>query len=226
MAKVTKKNTLGAIFYPTEDINGKTIPFDTLYLPYIWREIYFEGLYVDIVNQRKDMVILDVGSQIGLTVKYFREHATRVVAVEPSGENFKALKANKDHNKWDNVDLFNVALADKDGDMMLNTLEQNRTCHSLINDYHQGGEKVKTWTFETLFKKAKLKHVDFMKADVEGAEDMIFRSEAFKKVMPMIDAMELEFHYPTWPKLVEYICSLGYKARRYESSAVVVLFHK
>lgn len=220
------KNNLGAIFYPTEDINGKAIPFDNLYLPYIWREIYFEGLYVDIVNQRTDMVILDIGAQIGLTVKYFREHAKRVVAVEPSGENFKALTANKEHNKWDNVELVQAAIADKDGEMMLNTLEQNRTCHSLINDYHQGGEKVKTLAFDTLFEKYNIDNVDFCKFDVEGAEDMILRSEGFKKVAPKIQSIEVEFHYPTWPQLVEYMETLGYKARRYQSSAIVVLFYR
>lgn len=217
---------LGAIFYPTEDINGKPIPFDSLYLPYIWREIYFEGLYHDITNNRKDMVILDVGAQVGLTVKYLREHAKRVIAVEPSGENFRALKANKDYNKWQNVDLFNVALADKDGEMMLNTLDANRTCHSLINDYHQGGEKVKTMAFDTLFKEADIDTVDFCKFDCEGAEDMILRSEGFKKVADKIQAIEVEFHYPTWTSLVEYMIGLGYKAKRYDSSAIVVLFHR
>jgi len=224
--KNNMKNNLGAIFYPIEDINGKAIPFDSLYLPYIWREIYFEGLYKDIVNQRTDMVILDIGAQVGLTVKYFREHAKRVVAVEPSSENFKALKANKDHNKWDNVELVNVALADKDGEMMLNTLDQNRTCHSVIRQYGQGGEMVKTMAFDTLFKKYKIDKVDFCKFDVEGAEDMILRSEGFKKVAPKINSIEVEFHFDTWTLLVEYMGTLGYKARRYPSSAIVVLFYR
>ena len=214
---------LGAIFYPTET-DGKIIPFDTLFLPYIWKEIYFDSLYVDIVNGKKDMVIIDVGSQIGLTVQYFRDYAKKVYAVEPSSESFEALAKNKEFNHWDNVEIFKYAIADKNGEMILNTLTSNRTCHSLINDYKQGGEKVKTIKMDTFFEENKIEKCDFMKFDVEGAEDMILRSEGFRKVKDKIDAIEVEFHYPTWPDLVKYMIGLGYTARRYDSSAIVILF--
>ena len=58
----------------------------------------------------------------------------------------------------------------------------------------------------------------------EGAEDLILRSEGFKKVAEKIKAIEVEFHYPTWAQLVQYMTELGYQARRYESSAIIVLF--
>ena len=222
--KTKSKVELGSIFYPTKDIDGNDIKFDTLYLPYIWREIYLEGIYSDICNTRQDMIILDIGSQIGLTVQYFRQFCKRVVAVEPSTESFTALKKNKEYNNWDNVDIIKAALADKDGEMFLNTFDANRTCHSLINEYGGKGEKVKTIAFDTLFKEHKIDEVNFVKFDVEGAEDLILRSEAFKKVAPKIKAIEVEFHYPTWKQLVEYMIGLGYKARRYDSSAIVVLF--
>lgn len=226
MKNIKNKVELGGIFYPKTDINGKDIPFDSLFLPYIWREIYFEGLYVDSFNQREDMVVLDVGSQIGLTVKHFQPHCKRLIAIEPSSENIEALKKNKEHNGWDNVEIHQCALADKDGELMLNSLESNRTCHSLINNYGQGGEMVKTMAFDTFFEENKIDNVDFCKFDVEGAEDMILRSEGFKKVAPKIQQIMIEFHYPTWPQLVEYMMSLGYKAKRYDSSAIVVLFYR
>jgi FkbM family methyltransferase len=216
---------LGGIFYPTEH-DGKVIPFDSLFLPYIWKEIYFDGVYIDILNGRKDMVIVDVGSQIGLTVKHFQPYSKKVYAIEPSPESFFALQKNKEFNHWDNVELFNYALSDKDGKAMLNFLPTNRTCNSITNDYKQGGSEVITKSFDTFFKDNKIKHVDFMKFDVEGAEDMILRSEGFKKVVSKIDAIEIEFHYPTWPQLADYLISLGYKARRYPCSAIVILFSK
>jgi len=227
MSNIKKdKVELGAIYYPSADIDGKAIPFDTLYLPYIWREIYFEGIYTDIVAGRKDMVILDVGSQIGLTVKFFREYSKRVIAVEPSTESFTALKKNIEFNKWDNVTPVNAALADKDGQMFLNMWDQNRTCHSLTNNYGGRGEMVKTMAFDTLFEKYEIGDVDFCKFDVENAEDMILRSEGFKKVAPKIKAIEVEFHNDGWKQLVEYMIGLGYKARRYDSSAIICLFTK
>ena len=214
---------LGAIFYPTET-DGKIIPFDTLFLPYIWKEIYFDSLYVDIVNGKKDMTIIDVGANIGLVTMYLKDYAKRLFAIEPSSEHFKCLERNIIDNGWSNCSAHNIAIADKNGEMILNTLTSNRTCHSLINDYKQGGEKVKTVTMNTFFEENKITKCDFMKFDVEGAEDMILRSEGFRKVKDKIDAIEVEFHYPTWPDLVKYMIGLGYTARRYNSSAIVILF--
>ena len=214
---------LKALFYPagTEE---KPISFESLYIPYIYREIYFEGIYLDIFNQRKDMVVLDVGANIGVVTQYMRDFSKKVYAIEPSSEHYEALVKNVEFNKWDNVETFNMAIADRDGEMTLNKLDANRTCHSLVLGYTDGSETVKTMAFDTFFKENKIEQVDFCKFDVEGAEDMILRSDGFKAVCEKIKAIEVEFHFPTWPQLVEYMISLGYKARRYDSSAIVILF--
>ena len=215
---------LGALYYPTEDNAGNKVPFDSLFIPYIYKEIYFDGVYIDILNGRKDMTILDVGANIGVTVQHFQPYAKRLLAIEPSPENFAALKKNKEFNKWDNVEVFNMALADQDGEMQLNTLSSNRTCHSLVNDYQQGGSAVKTMRFDTFMEENKIDKVDFVKFDVEGAEDMILRSSGFNNVYDRISAIEVEFHYPTWNLLVEHMIKLGFTARRYDCDAIVVLF--
>lgn len=218
-----QSNSLGALFYPKK-IGNKPVPFESLYIPHIYKEIYFEGLYQDVTNQQEGMVIMDVGANLGIVTQYLRDHAKIVYAIEPSPEHFQALNANKTFNKWDNVEIFNMALADKDGEMTLSTLDSNRTCNSLVNDYGQGGHKVKTMAFDTFMEKNKIDGVDFVKFDVEGAEDLILRSEGFQKVAKRIKAIEVEMHYPSWPNLVEYMGSLGFKARRYDSSAIVILF--
>lgn len=217
------KTDLGAIFYPAKS-GGKDIPFDSLYLPWIWKEIYFDGIYTDIFNQKKDMVVIDVGANVGLVTKYMREFSKKVYAIEPSPEHFEALKKNKEFNGWDNVEVFNAALADKDGEMVIHSLESNRTCNSIVNDYGQGGTPVKTYRFDTFMKENNIEKVDFVKFDVEGAEDLILRSEGFRAVFDKISAIEVEFHENTWPKLVEYMIGLGFQARRYDCAAVVVLF--
>ena len=214
---------LNALFYPA-GTKEKPIKFDSLFIPYIYKEIYFDSLYVDIVNGKKDMTIIDVGANIGLVTMYLKDYAKRLFAIEPSSEHFKCLERNIIDNGWSNCSAHNIAIADKNGEMTLNTLSSNRTCHSLINDYKQGGEKVKTVTMDTFFEENKIEKCDFMKADVEGAEDMILRSEGFRKVKDKIDAIEVEFHYPTFPDLVKYMIELGYTARRYDSSAIVILF--
>jgi FkbM family methyltransferase len=235
---------LGALFYPTEDQAGNKIEFDTLYIPYIYREIYFEGIYIDVLNMRKDMVIVDVGANIGITVQHFQPYAKKLYAIEPSPEHFEALKKNKEFNGWDNVELFNIALADRDGVMQFTQNTHNRTMNTLIvgkktgeDTYevkgpealiHAKGYKGKIDVFaqsmDHFFETNKIEKVDFMKFDAEGAEDMILRSEGFKKVVGKIKAIMVEFHFPNWMDLVQYMSEFGFKARQYESSAKVVLF--
>lgn len=214
---------LNALFYPA-GTKEKPIPFDSLYIPWIYKEIYFDGIYTDILNQKKDLVIMDVGANIGVVTQHMRNYAKKVYSIEPSPEHFEALKRNKEFNKWNNVEIFNAALADKDGEMTIHTLSSNRTCNSLINDYGQEGFPVKTFRFDTFMKENNIDSVDFVKFDVEGAEDMILRSEGFRNVADKVKAIEVEFHYPTWQELVKYMIGLGYQARRYECAAIVVLF--
>lgn len=212
-----KKQNLKAMFYPDVD-------FESLYIPYIYKEIYLDGLYIDIFNQRKDMVVLDVGANVGIVTQYMRPHAKVIHAIEPSTMHFAALKKNKEFNGWDNVVVHNMAIADRDGEMQLNLNDANKTCHSLTLDYGQGGETVKTMRFDTFLKENKIDQVDFCKFDVEGAEDMILRSEGFVSVADKFKAIEVEFHFATWPELVKHMAQLGFTARKYDSSAIVVLF--
>jgi FkbM family methyltransferase len=213
---------LNALFYP--EIPEEQGGFDSLYIPYIYKEIYLEGIYVDIFNTQKDLTIIDVGANIGIVTQYMRKFAKQIYCMEPSKEHYEALSKNIEFNKWDNVKAFNVALADKDGEMTLNNNTANRTCHSLTLDYGKGSEQVKTVRFDTFLKENNIEKVDFCKFDVEGAEDMILYHESFISVAPKIKSIMVEFHHPTWQKLVEHLLRLGYEARRYNSSAIVVLF--
>jgi FkbM family methyltransferase len=216
---------LGALFYP-KGTQEESVKFDELFIPYIYKEIYLEGVYVDMFNVMDGWTVMDVGANIGITAQYFRDKAKIVYALEPSTEHFEALSKNIEFNNWTNVKAFNVALADKNGEMTLNSNKGNRTCHSLTLDFRQGGEKVKTVAFDTFMEENKIDQIDFCKFDTEGAEDLILRSESFKKVAPKIKHIMVEMHHSTYPELVKYMMELGYEARRYVSSAVVVLFVK
>lgn len=218
--------SLKALFYPGDQ------PFDSLFIPAIYHEIYYDGVYMDIMNvldkTKKDPVILDVGANIGVTVQHFREHAAKVYAIEPGTANFEALKKNKEYNKWDNVEIFKCAISDKDGEADLRIFEPNTTSNSIVFKPQPGekSEKVPTKTFTTFFKENNITHVDFCKFDVEGAENLIIPSDDFAEASKIIDDIEIEFHFEDYPKLVERMIKLGYTARRYDCSAIVVNFNK
>lgn len=216
-----KKKTeipMGALFYPMNNT------FDNLFIPYIYKEIYFDGVYTDILNAQKDMVIVDVGANVGIVTDFMRKCAKKIYSIEPATANYEALVKNKEFNKWDNVETFKLAIADKDDEMVLYHNNHNSTSHSLTIDFQQGGEVVKTMRMDTFFKENKIDQVDFMKFDVEGAEDIILRSDGFKAVAGKIKSIMIEFHHANWQELVEHMIGMGYQARRYESSAIIVLF--
>lgn len=222
---------LKALFYPSADRNGREIPFDSLFIPYIYNEIYFDGVYLDVVNSLqhtvKDPVIVDVGANIGVVTQYLRQFG-KVYSVEPSVEHFEALKKNKEFNNWDNVELFNYAIADKDGEMDFHHNEDNLTCNSLVMGFrNEHADKVKTRGMMDFFKEADIKHVDFMKFDVEGAEEIIIPSEQFAEAMQLTDAIEIAFHLPDFTKHLDIMRKIGFKsARRYQCSEILFLFTK
>jgi len=210
---------LKALFYPD-------VSFNSLYIPYIYKEIYFENVYADIFNQNHNMVIIDVGANIGIVTQYMRDYAKKVYAIEPASKHFKALKKNKKYNKWDNVEIFKMAIADRNGRMRLNNYNDNLTMYSITTNYHQGWELVDTMAIDTFFKKNDIDNVDFMKLDVEGAEDLILRSKGFRKVVSKIKAIEIEFHLPFGEELIKYMVGFGYKAKKIPADANIVLFRR
>lgn len=214
-----KKPKFKALFMPDVD-------FNTLFIPYIYNEIYFEGIYLDVLTDQKDMVIVDVGANIGIVTDHMRPHAKKIYSIEPSSEHFAALEQNKKYNNWDNVEVFNMAIAGEDGEVTMHKNDANRTCNSYVLEYKGEQQKVKAQAMDTFFKENNIENVDFMKFDVEGAEDDILRSEGFKNVADKIQRIEVEFHFPSWPNLVKHMESLGYKARRYEASGIIVLFFR
>lgn len=228
---------LKALFYP--DVN-----FETLYIPHIYKEIYFDKIYADVFKnrQQKSMTIIDVGANIGIVTQYMLPFAKKLYAIEPSSEHFEALAKNKEFNNWDNVEIFKLALADKDGETTLMKKPDNRTMNSIVlgkrkpdgslvfpsrtRHPYAEPEIVKTMAMDTFFTENGIAEVDFVKFDVEGAEDLILKSDGFKKVASRIKNIEIEFHFPDWPNLASLLIGLGFTAKQYKSSAIVLLFSR
>lgn len=217
---------LNALFYPGN------VPFDKLFIPAIYHEIYYDSVYLDVINvldkEKKDPIIVDLGANIGITVQYFRDHAKKVYAVEPTTENYEALKQNKKFNHWDNVELFKLAISSQDGEGEMRIYSKNHTSNSLVfrDPIDREFETVKTQKLMTFLNENKIKHVDFMKMDIEGSERALLMSPDFEEASKIIDNVFVEFHDSSFPIQVNHMIDLGYKARRYPCGAVVVDFAK
>lgn len=206
------------------------------YIQLILQEIYGKGykekgIYDDLLKDRNDLTIIDVGGNIGLTSYYFSKFAKQVYTLEPSKEHFECLLKMLDFNQIKNVKPLNVALYMKDGEFELGH-NDNRTTFSLHLATKQESlpsEIVPAITLTTLFKNEKIEHVDFMKLDVEGSEYEILGHSSFAEVAPKIDALLIEAH--SWAgrhpnQLRESLKNRGFIVEQVPNDASLFYAHK
>jgi len=201
-------------------------PFDTLFIPHILKEIYFDDIYRPALNKKgKDLVAIDAGANIGLVTQFLRPFARKIYAIEPSPEHYQCLLANKAFNQWDNVECFDLALSDLNGWTGLNRFNVNRTCNSTVfNRDTSDTVTVKTIRLDTFLEDNKIEHVDLLKLDIEGAEELVLRD--FASVAPKIDMIHVEFHTRNPTDMAEYLRTLGYECARINTRVVAYLFWK
>jgi FkbM family methyltransferase len=154
-------------------------------------EIFKEKHYGNGLKRGKDLVIVDIGSNIGLSVMFFKDIAKKIYALEPNNVYYKALLKNTKGLK--NVETFNFGIAPRNGKFMMRN-EGAGEAETLFGS----GEKTQEANFMTLknfLDLYKIDHVDILKIDCEGAEYAIFMSEDFEKVASRIDYIIGESHF-------------------------------
>jgi len=143
--------------------------------------------------------IIDCGSHIGMSILYFKKlyPKAQIIGFEPNPDNFKILQKNIAENNITNVQLINAALSSRKGTAELKTSKDKDepwTWGDTIIDNLRGDDSIhRKVTVPTV----KLSEyitgpVDFMKIDVEGAEQIILNE--IKDRMQLIAKLDLEFH--------------------------------
>ena len=130
---------------------------------------------------------VDVGSNVGgyaLFVAGLAGPTGRVLAVEPQPNVFERLVYNIRQNPFGTVKAVDCAVADKAGEVTLFVDPNNHGESSVkIVGFGEGNAiKVPAVTLQQLLGDQRLDHVDAIKLDVEGAEDLIL--EPFLRTAP------------------------------------------
>jgi FkbM family methyltransferase len=201
--------------------------WDNDYVGNILKEIFWEKLYAPMVEGKKDQVIVDIGSNIGLFTLWMYPYAKKIYAVEPSMVHLETLKTMISYNHLDDkVEILPFALSNKDGtaDFYHN---QNTTMFSLTATGGAEKETVVTATFGTMLKN--INHIDLLKVDVEGAEGTAFSHPSFDEVALKTDNIVVEYH--SWcgiaaALLINTIRDRGYKVKSLPTDATVLWFYK
>lgn len=127
---------------------------------------------------KPNMVVADIGANIGMTAVLFSELAKSVYAFEPAPSTFGFLKANIESSGCKNVQAVNIGLGDAPEDSRLTFAATNRSGGfvsaglELTNGYVT--EDIRIETIDSFFT-GNIPRPDFIKIDVEGFEPRVIR---------------------------------------------------
>lgn len=197
-------------------------------------EVYKDKVYAPFFDGKKDLTVVDIGGNIGITSYYFSQFSKKVYCLEPSKQHFDCIKQMVEFNKLgDVIQPINKAVYTKVGKLPFGGPKTNQTMRSLHMatwDNGQPDEEVEATTLEELVKEYGIKHIDFLKLDVEGSEQEIIGHSSFKAVAPIIDTMLLEVH--TWngrntDQLIDALENAGFtKVTRIPNDASILVAQK
>ena len=125
-----------------------------------------------------DSHYFDIGAWIGHTVLYEAQLAKKVICFEPDPTAYRYLRWNIDLNKLKNVSSYSLALAET---MSISRMASHRgkpgdSMTSLLFDNESSGVDVLTMAWQQFLDISPVKHIDFMKIDIEGGEYQLMPS--------------------------------------------------
>lgn len=174
-----------------------------------------ERAYMD-AHLKKGDVFLDVGANVGiysLLAAKLVGASGRVIAVEPQPNVFERLRTNMSFNPSLSIDAVETALGSSQGEAELFLNPENDGEASLTPA--AGGRqsiKVPQTTLLNLLEQRGIHRVDFLKIDVEGAEELVldpFFSHAPRALWPK--AIIIERNARLWSRdLVAELLTKGY----------------
>jgi len=136
---------------------------------------------------------------IGMSVFYFLNKfpKSKIVAIEANPFTYKLLEKNIKQNNVTNVDIFNNALYDSEGEISFfidNNLGTLRG--SIYNDHTRNNEmKVKCLKLSNIINN--YSDVDLVKMDIEGAEINVINELFESKTLTKVKQFIIEYHHKT-----------------------------
>ena len=164
--------------------------------------IYRSGIFDTFYKIQNNNVIIDIGAHVGIfTLRAARKARNGVVvAVEPYPPNYKLLMYNINYNKIENVIPINCALSNSTGvtklyiatDSLSHSITEKRKISNYVAERYV---EVKTQTLDELLDKLKLREVNFIKINAEGAELSILKG-ATRTLQSNVSLAIAADHYP------------------------------
>jgi FkbM family methyltransferase len=179
-----------------------------LILPAIYHDLscIHEGPYeIPDVIMNPDDIVIDCGSNMGLFSVVAADRCRKVYAFEPVSETQEYIRGIS--QKYNNIEPCPYALGDFTGTTMFTTDADTNYANHIINHPEEGmkGTKVNIITIDEFVKRNQLQKIDFIKADIEGAEREMLKGarQTLKSMQPKLAICE--YHLPDDPEVLEAI---------------------
>jgi FkbM family methyltransferase len=206
-----RKRDIGHIFTPDglelNAIMSQNIAVFTNVIP--WWETFSQGgwepqtfsVYRRFIEP--DSIVVDFGAWIGCTAMYAGLLSRNVYALEPDPLAYEAMAANIYVNPYlhDRVHMDHGCIAPKTAPTTFFIPAGGGSSGSSLSKGEGPSVQVDCFTLEDWMIKKGLDHVDFIKMDTEGGEEVLIPS--FKKFLPTLPRMPhlwLSVHVPYWTK--------------------------
>jgi FkbM family methyltransferase len=199
-SKVLVKGSVSRVLglkFTSESIRGLKVSFFKYsQFASMFSEIFINQTYL--VKKKRQARIIDCGSNIGISVLFFKYHFpdAKVICFEPEPMSFAMLKQNVEQNKLKNVRLVNAAVSNKSetltfyGDASEKgstsaTLQKELLASSAIEEMKVKAVKLSEFITE---------RVDLLKLDIEGAENKVVSELVSSGKISKVDQIIMEYH--------------------------------
>ena len=140
-------------------------------------------------------VVVDIGAHIGSFALLAHARGARVVACEPSPENYRMLSKNIACNNMHNITALQICIAGDDGVRELFLDARNAARNGLYGAGHS--VSVPALSIAELLRQQNIAQCDFLKMDCEGAEYEITEAAPLE-TFTHINKIAMEYHLPPY----------------------------
>lgn len=130
-------------------------------------------------NPKREMNIIDAGSNIGLTSLFFLDHFknANIVCIEPENNNFKVLEYNLQNCAENKIMKIKGGIWNADTFIKIVNDFRDKLDWSFRVEEMSYKIGIQAYTINTIINKVNFSHIDILKIDIEGSEKQIFDSE-------------------------------------------------
>lgn len=174
----------------------------------LYKDIFIHRIY-HFESQRRDPFILDCGSNIGMSILYFRHvyPQARIIGFEPDPVIFPYLQENIAYNRLKDVELVQAALSAHEGTL---TFYSDGKYGSCLGDYAPSNIREEWMKCEVPCVRLRdylTEPLDFMKLNIEGAEWKVLSDSEDR--LSQVREMVIEYHHsPELPRTLHKILEL------------------